>query len=153
MSVALECTGVESSVQTAIFSAKFGSTVFVSLFHLSRPSLRLGLTSLLPSQVIGVGKDYQSLPFMHLSANEIDIKLQYRYANQYSKAIRLVEAGYIDLKPLVTHRFTLETAVEAFETAGDVTSGGESSLKLSLSPESPNPRRRTVLSRRSRAPS
>lgn len=30
MNVALECTGVESSVQTAIFSAKFGSTVFVS---------------------------------------------------------------------------------------------------------------------------
>lgn len=25
---------------------------------------------------------------MHMSANEIDLKLQYRYANQYSKAIR-----------------------------------------------------------------
>lgn len=47
-------------------SAKFGSTVFV----------------------IGVGKDYQSLPFMHMSANEIDLKLQYRYASQYPKAIR-----------------------------------------------------------------
>ncbi|ORY61911.1 L-arabinitol 4-dehydrogenase [Leucosporidium creatinivorum] len=101
LSVALECTGVETSVQTAIFAAKFGSTVFV----------------------IGVGKDYQSLPFMHMSANEIDLKLQYRYCNQYSKAIRLVEAGYIDLKPLVTHRFTLETAIEAFETAADVASG------------------------------
>lgn len=77
LSVALECTGVESSIQAAIFvsscapplllcaradqtarfftqSVKFGSTVFV----------------------IGVGKDYQSLPFMHMSANEIDLKLQ-----------------------------------------------------------------------------
>lgn len=34
MSVALECTGVESSVQTAIFAAKFGSTVFVRHFSL-----------------------------------------------------------------------------------------------------------------------
>lgn len=66
LSVALECTGVESSVQAAIYSVKFGSTVFV----------------------IGVGKEFQNLPFMHMSANEIDLKLQYRYCNQYPKAIR-----------------------------------------------------------------
>lgn len=66
IAIALECTGVESSVQTAIFASKFGATVFV----------------------IGVGKDFQNLPFMHMSANEVDLKLQYRYANQYPKAIR-----------------------------------------------------------------
>ncbi|GAA5986177.1 hypothetical protein JCM10908_006444 [Rhodotorula pacifica] len=101
ISVALECTGVESSVQTAIYASKFGGMVFV----------------------IGVGKDFQNLPFMFMSVNEIDLKLQYRYANQYPKAIRLVAGGLIDLKPLVTHRFTLETAVEAFETAVDPSSG------------------------------
>ncbi|KAK4058657.1 hypothetical protein OIO90_000101 [Microbotryomycetes sp. JL221] len=101
MTVSLECTGVESSVQTAIFSAKFGTTVFV----------------------IGVGNDRMTLPFMHMSANEIDLKLQYRYANQYPKAIRLVQGGLIDLKPLVTHRFALENAIEAFETAADINSG------------------------------
>jgi L-iditol 2-dehydrogenase len=99
--LALECTGVESSVHTAIYSVKFGSTVFV----------------------IGVGKPEQTMPFMHLSANEIDVKFQYRYANQYPKAIRLVEAGLINLKPLVTHRYKLESAVEAFETAHDFTKG------------------------------
>lgn len=62
---------------------------------------------------------------MHLSANEIDLKLQYRYANQYPRAIRLVEGGLINLKPLVTHRFTLENAVEAFETAVDISRGGK----------------------------
>ncbi|BGP26814.1 hypothetical protein JCM10295v2_005775 [Rhodotorula toruloides] len=101
LSIALECSGVESSVQTAIYASKFGGTVFV----------------------IGAGKDFQSLPFMHMSVNEIDLKFQYRYANQYPKAIRLVEAGLINLKPLVTHRFTLETAIEAFKTAVDVTRG------------------------------
>ncbi|GAA5878913.1 hypothetical protein JCM8547_007551 [Rhodosporidiobolus lusitaniae] len=101
IAVTLECTGVESSVQTAVYASCFGGTVFV----------------------IGVGKDFQTLPFMFMSANEIDLKLQYRYANQYPKAIRLVEAGYINLKPLVTHRFTLETAIEAFETAVDVSRG------------------------------
>ncbi|KAK4699985.1 hypothetical protein P7C70_g6270, partial [Phenoliferia sp. Uapishka_3] len=95
LNCALECTGVESSVQAAIYF------------------------------VIGVGKDFQNLPIMHMSTNEIDLKLQYRYANQYPKAIRLVEAGLINLKPLVTHRFTLENAVEAFETAVDISRGGK----------------------------
>lgn len=54
---------------------------------------------------------------MHLSANEIDLKFQYRYHDVYPKAISLVAAGIIDLKPLVSHRFKLEEAVEAFRIA------------------------------------
>ncbi|QRW22763.1 Multicopper oxidase [Rhizoctonia solani] len=63
------------------------------------------------------------MPFMHLSANEIDVRWQYRYANQYPKAIRLVSAGLLNLKPLVTHRYPLEQGIEAFETANDITRG------------------------------
>ncbi|TIB59374.1 hypothetical protein E3P78_03572 [Wallemia ichthyophaga] len=101
LTLALECTGVESSVHAAIFSMTFGGKVFI----------------------IGVGKDIQSIPFMHLSANEIDIQFQYRYANQYPRAIRCVAEGMIDLKPLVTHRFDLENAMDAFDTAADPKSG------------------------------
>ena len=60
---------------------------------------------------------------MHLSSNEIDVKFQYRYANQYPKAIRLVAGGLINLKPLVTHRFKLEEAVQAFHVASDPKQG------------------------------
>lgn len=67
--------------------------------------------------VIGVGKDFQNIPFMHLSANEIDLKFQYRYHDIYPKAISLVGAGIIDLKPLVSHRYKLEDGVQAFVTA------------------------------------
>ncbi|KIY74255.1 GroES-like protein [Cylindrobasidium torrendii FP15055 ss-10] len=94
----LECTGVESSIATA---SKFGGQVFV----------------------IGVGKSEQNFPFMHLSANEIDLKFQYRYADQYPKAIRLVAGGLVNLKPLVTHRFKLEDAVSAFHVAADPAQG------------------------------
>ncbi|KAF8966309.1 L-arabinitol 4-dehydrogenase [Flammula alnicola] len=100
LSVALECTGVESSVHTAVYSVKFGGKVFI----------------------IGVGKNEQ-FPFMHLSANEIDVSFQYRYANQYPKAIRLVAGGLINVKPLVTHRFALEDAVAAFHVAADPAQG------------------------------
>ncbi|KAH7882024.1 chaperonin 10-like protein [Phlebopus sp. FC_14] len=99
--LAIECTGVQSSVHTAVFSGGFGAKVFI----------------------IGVGRDEQLFPFMHLSANEIDISFQYRYANQYPKAVRLVAGGLIDLKPLVTHRFKLEDAVSAFHVAADPLQG------------------------------
>ncbi|KAG6889744.1 hypothetical protein C0992_004262 [Termitomyces sp. T32_za158] len=101
LAVSLECTGVQSSIHTAVYSMKFGGKVFI----------------------IGVGKNEQVFPFMHLSANEIDVGFQYRYANQYPKAIRLVNGGLINLKPLVTHKFALEDAVKAFHVAADPSQG------------------------------
>ncbi|EAU33000.1 hypothetical protein ATEG_06456 [Aspergillus terreus NIH2624] len=93
----IECTGVESSIHAGIYSARFGGSVFV----------------------IGVGKDMLNFPFMHLSANEIDLRFQYRYHDIYPKSIALVAAGMIDLKPLVSHRYKLEEGLKAFETASN----------------------------------
>ena len=100
-SVALECTGVESSVASAIYSVRFGGKVFV----------------------IGVGKNEMTMPFMRLSTQEIDLQFQYRYCNTWPRAIRLVEGGVVNLEKLVTHRFDIEEAVKAFETAGDPKTG------------------------------
>lgn len=99
--LAMECTGVESSVAAAIWSVKFGGKVFV----------------------IGVGKDMMTVPFMRLSTFEIDLQYQYRYNNTWPRAIRLVRNGVIDLHKLVTHRYALEDALKAFETAADPKTG------------------------------
>lgn len=99
--IAMECTGVESSVASAIWSVKFGGKVFV----------------------IGVGKNEMTVPFMRLSTWEIDLQYQYRYCNTWPRAIRLVRNGVIDLKKLVTHRFLLEDAIKAFETAANPKTG------------------------------
>lgn len=56
LSVALECTGVQSSIWSAIHSLTFGGTCFI----------------------IGVGREVQELPFMVCSAREIDVRMQYR---------------------------------------------------------------------------
>lgn len=69
--------------------------------------------------MIGVGRDFQNIPFMHMSAKEIDLKFQYRYHDIYPKAINVAAAGLVDLKPLVSHRFTLEEGLKAFETASN----------------------------------
>ncbi|KAL8754886.1 MAG: hypothetical protein Q9184_004967, partial [Pyrenodesmia sp. 2 TL-2023] len=94
LATALECSGVESSIAAAIYSVKFGGKVFV----------------------IGVGKPDMQIPFMRLSTQEIDLQFQYRYANTWPRAIRLVQNGVINMKDLVSHRFSLEDAVKAFET-------------------------------------
>ncbi len=69
--------------------------------------------------IIGCGKDFANVPFMYLASKEIDLRFQYRYHDTYPKAISLVSAGLINLKPLVTHRFRLDEGEQAFETASD----------------------------------
>jgi len=50
---------------------------------------------------------------------QIDLQFQYRYANMWPRAIRLVKGGVIDVKRLTTHRYSLEDATEAFQTSKD----------------------------------
>ncbi|EHA54326.1 N-terminal acetyltransferase A complex catalytic subunit ard1 [Pyricularia oryzae] len=99
--LAIECTGVESSIASAIWAVKFGGKVFV----------------------IGVGRNEISLPFMRASVREVDLQFQYRYCNTWPRAIRLIQNKVIDLTKLVTHRFPLEDALKAFETAADPKTG------------------------------
>lgn len=100
--IAIECTGISSSIAAASYSVRFGGKVFV----------------------IGLGKDSIDIPFMRLSSEEIDLQFQYRYANQWPKAIRLVTGGIVDVKRLVTHRFKLEDAKQAFITSKDAAKTG-----------------------------
>jgi len=95
--VAIECTGIESSIAGAIQTVKFGGKVFV----------------------IGVGRDEIKIPFMRLSTREVDLQFQYRYCNTWPRAIRLMRGGVIDARKLTTHRFKLEDAKEAFQVSKD----------------------------------
>ncbi|OAA54996.1 Alcohol dehydrogenase superfamily, zinc-type [Niveomyces insectorum RCEF 264] len=99
--LAIDCTGVESSIAAAVWAVQFGGRVFV----------------------IGVGRDEIKMPFMRASVREVDLQFQYRYSNTWPRALRLVESGLVDLRPLVTHRFPLEEAIEAFRVASDPTTG------------------------------
>jgi L-iditol 2-dehydrogenase len=101
LAVAMECSGAESSIASAVWSVRFGGKVFV----------------------IGVGRDEIQVPFMRLSTMEIDLQFQFRYCHTWPRAIRLLQSGVIDLSRLVTHRFDIEEAVRAFETAADPKTG------------------------------
>ncbi|CAL1700824.1 unnamed protein product [Somion occarium] len=91
----VEASGAEVSIQTGIFIARTGGT-FVQL---------------------GMGAPQVVIPITTLLTKELNFKGSFRYGpGDYELAIALVEQGKIDLKPLITHRFTFDQAIEAFET-------------------------------------
>lgn len=99
----LECTGVESSVCTACYTARRGGVVMV----------------------IGVGRAIMNnLPFMHISLAEIHLKFINRYRDTCPPAIKCLETGVLQgLEKLVSHTFPLEHAKDALELASDTRNG------------------------------
>ncbi|CRG83383.1 hypothetical protein PISL3812_00734 [Talaromyces islandicus] len=98
----LECTGVESSVCTAAYTARRGGKVVI----------------------IGVGREtMNNLPFMHLSLAEIDLKFINRYRDTWPPAIACISGGVLDLKRLVTHTVSLEKSPDALHIASDTRNG------------------------------
>ncbi|KAH2219136.1 hypothetical protein KXV37_003440 [Aspergillus fumigatus] len=98
----LECTGVESSVCTAAYTARRGGVVVV----------------------IGVGKaTMNNLPFMHMSLAEIDLRFINRYRDTWPSAIACLSGGILDLRKLVTHVFPLERAKDALHLCADPCNG------------------------------
>ncbi|XP_070819989.1 sorbitol dehydrogenase [Chaetodon trifascialis] len=92
--ITIECTGVESSIQTAIYGTRSGGVVVL----------------------VGLGAEMATVPLVNAAVREVDIRGVFRYCNTWPMAIAMLASGKVNVKPLVTHRFPLEQAVQAFET-------------------------------------
>lgn len=91
----VEASGAEVSIQTGILVAKAGGT-YVQ---------------------VGMGAPEVVIPITLLLTKELNFKGSFRYGpGDYPFAISLVASGKVDLKPLVTHRFKFEDALQAFNT-------------------------------------
>ncbi|TBU32833.1 xylitol dehydrogenase [Dichomitus squalens] len=91
----VDASGAEVSIQTGIYIAKHGGR-YVQ---------------------VGMGAPEIVIPITTLLVKEIDFKGSFRYGpGDYQLAIALVSQGRIDLKPLVTHRYSFDQAVEAFQS-------------------------------------
>ena len=65
---------------------------------------------------VGMGPDdVFPIPVMEAICKELDIRGLFRYANCYPPSIRLVESKRVNVKSMITHRFTLEEVPEALE--------------------------------------
>jgi L-iditol 2-dehydrogenase len=72
--------------------------------------------------LVGIpGDDQLTLPHSTARRKGLTIRLCRRQQHAYPRALRLAQAGRIDLKGLVTHRFALEQAPDAFRLNTDYT--------------------------------
>nr|XP_011755600.1 sorbitol dehydrogenase isoform X2 [Macaca nemestrina] len=92
--VTIECTGAEASIQAGIYATHSGGTLVL----------------------VGLGSEMTAIPLLHAAVREVDIKGVFRYCNTWPVAISMLASKSVNIKPLVTHRFPLEKALEAFET-------------------------------------
>ncbi len=82
--------------------------------------------------MIGMSKESAiALPLAQLNVNELTISLVNRYNHTWPLAISLVSSGRIDVKPLVTHHFTLAETADALTLASRV----QDSMKAVIHPQ------------------
>lgn len=91
----LECSGADSSYQAGLLAgAPRGVMV-----------------------TVGRGNPEVTLPLPLVTVKEMDIRGIFRYANCYPAALALVSSGRVDVRPFITHRYTLHQVEEAFHAA------------------------------------
>jgi L-idonate 5-dehydrogenase len=85
------------------------------------PALRSAFAAVKPRGTIvqvGVTGDI-TIPLNALVGKEIVWRGSQRFDREFAEAVALISSRAIDVRPIITHTFPLEKAVEAFEQAGD----------------------------------
>ncbi|MFV0333243.1 MAG: NAD(P)-dependent alcohol dehydrogenase [Tropicimonas sp.] len=67
--------------------------------------------------LVGMPVDPVPVDIVGLQAKELRIETVFRYANIYDRAIALIGAGKVDLKPLISATLPFERSIEAFDRA------------------------------------
>lgn len=93
----IECSGSEAAMRLCLFAARPGGIAVM----------------------VGMGPAEVKLPVLDACCREVDIRGVFRYCNTYPAAIGLAVKEADALAKLVTHRFKLEDAVEAFKAFGN----------------------------------
>lgn len=86
-------------------------------------ALVAGIHALKPRGIIvqlGVGGE-MSLPINTITAKELDLRGSFRFHEEFALAVRLMQDGLIDVKPLITQTLPLADALRAFDIASDKT--------------------------------
>jgi D-xylulose reductase len=74
--------------------------------------------------LIGMPGEPVLLDVVTAQVKEATIESVFRYAHVYPRALALIGAGKIDVKPLITHRFHFEQSLQAFELCANMPPDG-----------------------------
>lgn len=116
----LEEYGANNGHFDLVFECSAAPAALLSAIDAVRPLgtiVQVGVTGELP------------VPINKLVGKEITIKGTHRFHTEFGEAVRLINNGAIDVKPMITATYPLEDAVTAFEGAGD----RSKSVKVQLS--------------------
>ncbi|KAI8364220.1 chaperonin 10-like protein [Blakeslea trispora] len=108
--VVFDCTGVEVCVQMSVYLVKNSGRIVL----------------------VGMGASVQSISVADVSAREVDVRGVMRYCNTYPTAVEMLASGKVDLKSLVTHRYTFRESLEAFK---HVSEGRNGTIKVVITNE------------------
>lgn len=95
-----------------VFEASGSEQSYDTIFEVGAP----GNTTVLIGMTVGK----VPLDVVAAQAHEATIKTIFRYRNVYQKAIDLIAAGRLDLKPFITDSYPMEDSVAAFERVREV---------------------------------
>ena len=56
---------------------------------------------------------------MQITVKELDLRGSFRFREEFSAVVRLMQSGLIDVKPVITHTIPLDDAELAFRIAND----------------------------------
>lgn len=82
--------------------------------------------------LVGVGPEDASLPVARIRRRELTVTATFRYCNIFPLAIELATTEKIDLKGLITDRYSLEQTPDAFATASQTIAGRDSGTVKAL---------------------
>ena len=107
----------------ALSEYQAGKGYFDFLFECSgiASALASGIAAMRPRGVVlqlGLGGD-MNVPVQALTAKEIDLRGSFRFHEEFATAVKMMQLGLIDVKPLISHTLTVDQVDEAFEVAGD----------------------------------
>jgi D-xylulose reductase len=92
--VAIEASGVESCIETAIYCLRKGGSYVQA----------------------GMGRDKCSFPIMEVCTKELAVSGSFRYGpGDYETALHMISSGRIDVKPLISGKVEFDDVEQAFE--------------------------------------
>ena len=82
---------------------------------------------------VGMGGD-ASLPMTALVAKELELRGTFRFHPEFAVAVRFINEGLVDLRPVISHIVGMGDAVSAFKLAGDKTQAMKVQLDFGVEP-------------------
>ena len=87
----------------------------------SAAALGSGISALRPKGILvqlGMGGD-MTVPMQAITAKELTLRGSFRFHSEFATAVEMMQKGLIDVSALITHKYALDQALEAFEMAKD----------------------------------